>query len=116
MAWGMQAALSGVLKAQGFKTLIQTAFVERVNLTLRRGIAPLMRKNWAYAQTTVHLYLPMEWRHMCCQFVCPHESQGQKVPGLGRQRLRSPGMAAGLTARLWTVGELLRLPLWLALA
>jgi hypothetical protein len=49
MAWGTRAALAAVLKVQGFKTLIQTAFVERVNLTLRRGVAPLMRKTWAYA-------------------------------------------------------------------
>ncbi|NUM47986.1 MAG: hypothetical protein HUU38_25050, partial [Anaerolineales bacterium] len=32
MAWGMRAAWAAVLNAQGLKTLIQTAFVERVNL------------------------------------------------------------------------------------
>ena len=116
MAWGTRAALSGVLKAQGFKMLIQTAFVERVNLTIRRGVAPLMRKTWAYAQTTVHLHLHLEWWRAYYHFVRPHESLGQKVAGLRHLRLRSPGMAAGLTARLWTVGELLRLPLWPALA
>jgi IS1 family transposase/transposase-like protein len=115
MAWGPRAALAAVLKAQGFKTLIQTAFVERVNLTIRRGIAPLMRKTWAYAQTTAHLHLHLEWWRADYHFVRPHESLGQKILGLGRQRLRSPGMAAGLTGRLWTVGELLRLPLWPAL-
>jgi len=61
MAWGTRAALAAVLKAQGFKTLIQTAFVERVNLTLRRSVAPLMRKTWVYAQTTAHLHLHVEW-------------------------------------------------------
>jgi transposase-like protein/IS1 family transposase len=111
MAWGTRAALSAVLDAHGFKALIQTAFVERVNLTLRRGVAPLMRKTWAYAQTRVHLHLHVEWWRAYYHFVRPHESLGQKVAGLRRQRPRSPGMAAGLTARLWTVGELLRLPL-----
>lgn len=57
MMWGTHAGLAAVLKAQGFKTLIQTVFVERVNLTLRRNIAPLMCKTWAYAQTTAHLHL-----------------------------------------------------------
>jgi IS1 family transposase/transposase-like protein len=116
MAWGTRAALSEVLKAQGFKTLIQTAFVERVNLTLRRGVAPLMRKTWAYAQTTIHLALHLEWWRAYYHFVRPHESLGQKMAELRHPRLRSPGMAAGLTGRLWTVGELLRLPLWPALA
>jgi transposase InsO family protein len=99
MAWGTRAALAAVLKAQGFKTLIQTAFVERVNLTRRRGVAPLMRKTWAYAQTLGHLHLHLEWWRAYYHVVRPHESLGQK-----------------LTARLWTVGELLRLPLWPALA
>ncbi len=110
--WPGDAGGAGVRKAQGFKTLIQTAFVERVNLTLRRGIAPLMRKTWAYAQTTVPLHLHVEWWRAYYHTVRPHESLGQKGAGLRRPRLRSPGMAAGLTARLWTVGEHLRLPLW----
>jgi hypothetical protein len=116
MAWGTRAALAAVLNAQGFKTLIQPAFMERVNLTLRRGVAPLMCKTWAYAQTTTHLHLHVEWWRAYDHFVRPHESLGKKVPGLRCQRLRSPGMAAGLTGRLWTVGELLQLPLWPALA
>jgi hypothetical protein len=116
MASGRRVALAAVLKAQGFKTWIQPAFVERVNLTLRRGVAPLMRKTWAYAQTTAHLHWHVEGWRASYHFVRPHESLEQKIPGLGRQRQRSPGMAAGLTARWWTVGELLRLPLWPALA
>ncbi|HNB53534.1 MAG TPA: integrase core domain-containing protein [Anaerolineales bacterium] len=116
MAWGTRAALSAALKTYGFSLLIQTAFIERVNLTIRCGVAPLMRKTWAYAQTTVHLHLHVEWWRAYYHYVRPHESLGQKIPGLGHQRPRTPGMAAGLTGRLWTVGELLRLPLWPALA
>lgn len=61
MAWGRRAALVAVHKAYGISSLIQTAFVERVNLTLRRGVAPLMRKTWAYAQTLAHLHLHLAW-------------------------------------------------------
>ena len=96
--------------------MVQTAFVERVNLTLRRGVAPFMRKTWAYAQTVVHLPLPLEWWRAYDHYMRPNESLGPKVAGLGHQRLRSPGMATGLTGQLWTVGELLRPPLWPALA
>ena len=111
MGWGTRAALSAVLKTYGFSPLIQTAFIERVNLPLRRGVAPLMRKTWVYAQTTAHLHIHVEWWRADSHYVRPHENLGQKVAGLRRPRLRSPGMAAGLTPRLWTVGELLRLPL-----
>ena len=97
MAWGMRAALSDVLKAQGFKMLIQTAFVERVNLSLRRGVAPLVRKTWDYAHTVVHLHLHLEWWRAYYHYVRPHESLGQKVPGLGRQRHDT-------TARRWRQG------------
>lgn len=112
MAWGKRKALSAVLKAAGFRTLIQTAFVERVNLTLRRGVAPLMRKTWAYAQTTAHLALHVDWWPADYHFVRPHESLLLEAPGLRRKRKRSPAMAAGLTARRRPVGEILSLPLW----
>jgi transposase InsO family protein len=111
MAWGQREALSAVLKAAGFSSLIQTAFVERVNLSIRRGVAPLMRKTWAYAQTTAHLALLVEWWRAYYHFVRPHESLLLEVPGLGCKRKRTPAMAAGLTARRWTVGEILHLPL-----
>jgi IS1 family transposase len=84
MAWGTRAALSFAHKAYGFRPLIQTAFVERVNLTLRRGVAPLMRKTWAYAQTTAHLTLYVEWWRVYYHYVRPHESLGQKVVGQRR--------------------------------
>jgi hypothetical protein len=116
MAWGTRSALHAVLSANGFRNLIQTAFVERVNLTVRRGVAPLMRKTWAYAQSSNHLLLHVEWWRAYYHFVRPHESLTVQVPGLRRKQLRSPAQAAGLTQRLWTVGDLLSLPLWPALA
>jgi IS1 family transposase len=116
MAWGQRKALTTVLQAYGFTALIQIAFIERVNLTIRRGIAPLMRKTWAYAQTTAHLALHVEWWRAYYHFVRPHESLCEEVPGLRGRRKRSPALAAGLTARRWTVGEILHLPLWSTLA
>ena len=61
MAWGAREALHAVLTRHGFRKVIQTAFIERVNLTIRRSVAPLMRKTWAYAQTAEHLLLHVEW-------------------------------------------------------
>jgi len=50
MLWGRRKDLNHLLQQQGFAPLIQTAFIERVNLTIRRGVAPLMRKTWSLAQ------------------------------------------------------------------
>jgi IS1 family transposase len=45
MAWGKRSELFEVLAANGFRQTIQTAFIERLNLTIRQGIAGLGRQN-----------------------------------------------------------------------
>ncbi len=47
-------------------------------------------------------------------FVRPHESLTVRVPGKKTQ-LRSPAMAAGLTHKLWTVRDILKMPIMPAL-
>lgn len=116
MLWGSRNAFYQLLAAQGFRTTIQTAFVERVNLTIRRGIAPLMRKTWSLAQSPEHLLLHCEWWRTYYHFVRPHDSLQLPVPGLPRARiLRTPAMAAGVTEQLWSVGTILKMPLYPAL-
>lgn len=41
MRWGKRAELYQVLEAQGFTKTIQTAFIERINLTIRQGVSLL---------------------------------------------------------------------------
>ncbi len=110
MAVGEARALYGVLKEHGFRAVIQTAFIERVNLTLRRGISALMRKTWSYAQTSASLRSQSAWWRSYYHFVRPHASLTVAVPGLRRKRRRTPAMAAGMTARPWTMDEILRRP------
>jgi hypothetical protein len=95
----------------GFAQLIQTAFIERVNLTIRRGVAPLMRKTWSLAQNPEHLLLHVEWWRSYYHFVRPHESLSILIPGLRKCQPRSPAQAANLTGKLWTVEDVLKLPL-----
>ena len=61
MMAGKRKDLNVLLQLHGFAQLIQTAFIERVNLTIRRGVAPLMRKIWSLAQNPDHLLLHVEW-------------------------------------------------------
>jgi IS1 family transposase len=35
------------LQTQGFSDIIQTAFIERLNLSVRHGIAALAHRSWA---------------------------------------------------------------------
>jgi Integrase core domain len=104
MACGSRGALQGALRALGWSGRLQTAFVERLNLTVRQSVAALTRHTWATAQTTVGLEHQMEWWRAYYHFVRPHRS-------LRQHRLTcTPAMAAGLTARRWTVAEVLGYP------
>jgi IS1 family transposase len=111
MGWGRRQQLFARLRAVGLKPLIQTAFIERVNLTWRQGVAALSRRTWAYAQTPQHLLLHCEWFRLYYHLVRAHQSLAVEVPGLKRRyRSRSPAMALGLTSRLWHVNDLLHFP------
>ena len=111
MLWGTRKALLAKLKSVGLSGLIQTAFIERVNVTIRQSVAPLRRKTWSLAQSEPALLIHVEWWRLYYHFVRDHSSLRRPVPGLkGRYRSQTPAMAAGLTNRLWTVGELLRTP------
>ncbi len=111
MQWGKRKDLNVLLKLHGFAQLIQTAFIERVNLTIRRGVAPLMRKTWSWAQNPEHLLLHIAWWRSYYHFIRPHESLSILIPGLRKYRPRSPAQAAHLASKLWTVQDVLKLPL-----
>jgi IS1 family transposase len=120
MRCGTRAALQDALRRLGLSGRLNTAFVERVNLTVRQSVAALIRRTWATMQEAPHLLLHLEWWRAYYHFARPHESLRQKLGqplerGGKRQpqryRQRTPAMAAGLTTRRWTVRELLLLPL-----
>ena len=111
MVWGKRQRLFARLREIGLRPLIQTAFVERVNLTFRQSVAALSRRTWSYAQSERHLLLHCEWFRLYYHLVRAHESLALQVPGLQRRfRSRSPAMALGLTTHLWNVSDLLHHP------
>ena len=112
MKWGRRWQLFQALKELGFRETIQTAFIERFNLTIRQGIAPLHRRTWSLAKSQRGLLIHVHWWRSYYHFSRPHQSLRVKVPGLKRRyRERTPAMAAGFTDHVWSVGELLSLPL-----
>jgi IS1 family transposase/transposase-like protein len=120
MRLGTEDALTAALQGLGFSGRLNTAFIERVNLTLRHGIAALARRTWATAQQSPHLLAHLEWWRAYYHFVRPHASLRvafvqPRVRGgkrlAQRYRQRTPAMAAGRTHRRWTAGEVLCSPL-----
>ncbi len=120
MRCGTPAELKAALHGLGLSGRLNTAFVERVNLTIRQSVAALVRRTWATAQEAPHLLAHLEWWRGYYHFVRPHaslrvalaqpqERGGQRIPQ--RYRQRTPAMAAGLTSRRWTVRDLLAVPL-----
>jgi hypothetical protein len=112
MLWGKRSELYDVLEQSGFNRLVQTAFIERVNLTIRPGVSLLTRRTWALAQTDDHLLNHVHWWRCYYHFIRPHETLRDRTPSIPpAQRDRIPTMAAGLTDHSWTVEDVLRLPL-----
>jgi IS1 family transposase/transposase-like protein len=120
MRLGTEGALTVALQGMGFSGRLNTAFIERVNLTIRHGIAPLARRTWATAQQSPQLLVHLEWWRGYYHFVRPHESlrvalvQPRQRGGkrlAQRYRHRTPAMAAGRTNRRWTAREVLSRPL-----
>jgi IS1 family transposase len=112
MMWGRYASLFHRLRKVGLSGTIQTAFIERLNLTIRQGIAALSRRTWSKARSNEMLYLHVQWWRSYYHFSREHETLRVPIPGLRRRyRPRSPAMAAGITDRLWSVGDILHLPI-----
>ena len=99
---------------------INTAFIERLNLTLRQGVSFLTRRTWGMAQYTPELEISLDWWRGYYHFVRYHESlsvkltqplvrKGKQTPR--KYRRRTPAAAAGLTNHRWTVIEFLSYPL-----
>jgi transposase InsO family protein len=99
---------------------INTAFIERFNLTLRQGVSFLALRTWGMAQSTPDLEVSLEWWRADYHYVRCHASLrvklSQSLARKGRQtprqyRRQKPAMAAGFTPHRWTVFELLSYPL-----
>ncbi len=108
MRLGTEEALTATLQRMGFSGRLNTAFIERVNLTIRHGVSALARRTWATAQQSPQLLASLEWWRASYHFVRPHEAlrvrlvqpreRGDKRLAQ-RYRQRTPAMAAGRTTR-----------------
>ena len=112
MAVGERRQLYPILRQNGLRSIIQTAFIERVNLTIRQSVSLLTRRTWSIARSRDHLWLHLEWWRCYYHFMRPHESLREPIPNFRwKHKDKTPAMALDLTDHIWTVKEFIRLPL-----
>ena len=123
VVYGSLEAIEAALKQSGVGKVINTAFIERLNLTIRQGVAALGRKVISLAKTNAGLISQLSLWRAYYNFCLPHTSlrlllpEPQPTKGNGspkKWQQRTPAMAAGVTDRAWQLEELLlfRVPPW----
>jgi len=121
VVFGTLEAVEQVLSACGWQ--INTAFVERINLTIRQHVAAVGRRVSTLCKGEDGLRQQLAVFHCYYNFCLPHASVRQPLPqpvptnGTGSATLGrpcTPAMAAGLTDHVWTLREVLlfRVPPW----
>jgi len=119
--FGTLAAIEQVLAAHGWH--INTAFVERLNLTIRQHVAAVGRRVSTLCKgedgVRQQLVLYQVYYNFCLPHAGVRQPLLQPVPTNGtgsakRWRPCTPAMAAGLTDHVWTLREVLlfRVPPW----
>ena len=121
VVFGTLEAAQQVLAACGWQ--INTAFIERVNLSLRQHVAAVGRRVTTLCKGEVGMRQQLVLYHVYYNFCLPHASVRQPLAQPGatngtgsakRWQPCTPAMAAGLTDHVWTVREVLsyRVPPW----
>ena len=106
----------GAKRLEDLGLSISTSLLERLNLTLRHALAPLVRKSASFCKDRTQMRRRVVFFRAFYNFARPHMSlrlplpdPDQHVLGLIQPKWlpRTPGMAAGLTDHVWTLRELL---------
>src|SRR4029453_17436187 len=121
VVFGTLEAVEHILTPLGWH--INTAFVERINRTIRQHVAALGRRVSTLCKGEDGLQQQVAVFHCYYNFCLPHASVRRPLPQPGptngsgsatQWQPRTPAMAAGLTDRVWTLREVLmfRVPPW----
>ena len=121
VVFGTLEAVQQVLAARGWQ--MNTAFIERVNLSIRQHVAAVGRRVTTLCKGEDGMRQQLVLYHVYYNCCLPHASVRQPVPqpvpthGMGSAKTwqpHTPAMAAGLTDHVWTLREVLlfRVPPW----
>jgi len=105
---GTEEAVARAMVATRGGTQINTAYIERLNATVRAHLSPLTRRGRGLAHGTALVESGM-WLVGCAYTFCwVHQSLRLRAIGGHKWVERTPAMAAGLTDHVWTLEEILR--------
>lgn len=125
--YGSAQKIEAILSKAGVGNIINTAFIERLNLTIRQHVPALGRKVSSVAKNEIGLVRQLSLFRTYYNFCLPHQSLRFKLdtpqPTGGRRnakkwQTRTPAMAARITNQVLSMQELLtiRVPPWPAKA
>ena len=111
IVFGSEGEIRQRILADGCGSQINTAYVERNNLTVRSSVSRLVRKSLSFSKEKEMLHWHTELDDAFYNFVKAHLGLRLRLPARegqrNRWRRRSPAMAAGLTDHIWSPMELL---------
>jgi len=111
MAQGMLERATALLSASRGGTVLNTAFIERFNGTMRERLAALTRKCRHAAHRLVALHTGMYLLGCTYNFCWPHHELSRTAPdeetGKRSWVACTPAMASGLTDHVWSLFELM---------
>jgi hypothetical protein len=109
--FGPEADLIRIMQTDGCGSRINTAYVERDNLTSRQNNGRLVRKTLSHSKRKDSLQHHLDFEDAVYNLVRPHSAlrlRLRRPTAHGRLWTpRTPAMAAGLTNHIWTLEELL---------
>src|SRR3989454_1948272 len=105
MAHGLLEQAEQLLQVSGGGSVLNTAFIERLNGTFRERLASLTRKSRHAASRLQALHTGMYLIGCTYNFCCAHQELS-KAKHWGMPC--TPAMASGLTDHVWSIGEVLR--------
>ncbi len=112
MAHGMLERATTLLTASQGGSVLNTAFIERFNGTMRERLACLTRNCRHAAHRLAALHTGMYLLGCTSHFCWPHHELSRSAPdaetGKRSWEARTPAMASGLTDHVWSVFELMR--------
>jgi IS1 family transposase len=122
VVFGTLTGVKQVLAPMGWQ--INTAFIERINLSIRQHVAAVGRRVLTVCKGEAGLRQQLAVYHVYYNFCLPHASlrlplpQPEPTRGSGSAkcwRKCTPAVAAGLTEHVWTLREVVvfRVPPWL---
>ena len=105
----VEAQAASLRRADGMEGQINTAYIERDNLTLRQELHRLARKTLGFSKNRRELQNALDFIDAHDNFVKPHGALWLRAPSKANRVWipRTPAMAAGISNHVWALEELL---------